>query len=176
MLSEIQLKRNFNTDKESRHKYLSNFYDKALLKYQNKNVKLLEIGVNTCGSLALWDKYFKDSIIFGIDINISRCTINSSENNNCINLKECDAYKLNPIEFFEDKFDIIIDDGSHEYNDQIYVIKEYSKVLNSEGILIIEDIQSVSLANRIQNMFKGEVINLTPLSGVDDSILFVLYN
>ena len=37
-------------------------------------------------------------------------------------------------------FDIIIDDSSHKFNDQIRIINNAYKYLNSDGYLIIEDI------------------------------------
>lgn len=55
------------------HHYLE-LYDIHMKRFRNNEVRVLEIGVQTGGSLQIWRKYFgQKAIIFGIDID-QRCT------------------------------------------------------------------------------------------------------
>jgi hypothetical protein len=56
------------TDKNTDHSYIEHFYENAFLKYKDKNITLLEIGARTGASCFLWNQYFKNGIIYGIDI------------------------------------------------------------------------------------------------------------
>jgi hypothetical protein len=40
-------------------------------------------------------------------------------------------------------FDIIIDDGPHTLESMIFFIENYSKLLEEDGILVVEDVQSI---------------------------------
>ena len=41
------------------------------------------------------------------------------------------------------KFDLVLDDGPHSLESQIFFVKHYSKLLKDDGILIVEDIQNI---------------------------------
>jgi hypothetical protein len=82
-LVEIQNKYKFHTDKNSRHTYLKH-YDELFYPFQNKEIKLLEIGVLQGGSLMLWNKYFSKCTLFGIDIDITSINHNELWNYNNI--------------------------------------------------------------------------------------------
>ena len=110
------------TDKESKHKYCSAFYDKVFLDLKDKKLNILEIGIQNGSSLVLWNEYFKNSIIYGID------------NTNFINdrldtyprIKTIiqDAYKKELTSNLP-LFDIIIDDGPHTLESQKIFINNY---------------------------------------------------
>ena len=53
------------------------------------------------------------------------------------------------------KFDVIIDDSTHDFNDQIKVIKNCYKFLNPGGILIIEDIFKYKKEHAEINYYKN---------------------
>ena len=57
----------FGTDKEYDHMYCTGFYDKEFLKYKDKKIVITEIGIAKGGSIVLWDEYFDDAQIIGID-------------------------------------------------------------------------------------------------------------
>jgi hypothetical protein len=66
------------TDKEV-HKYCSTFYDKEFIKYKDKPIKLLEIGLFRGGSLILWRNYFSQAEIIGVD-SINYGSIQNTQN------------------------------------------------------------------------------------------------
>jgi hypothetical protein len=126
-------------------KWLSYFsvYDTYFLKFKNKEINLLEIGIQNGGSLEVWNNYFKNAKnIIGSDIDVK-----------CRKLK----FKFKKIRLVigdinkpivrrkitnlgKDGFDIIIDDGSHKSKDINSTFLFFYPLLNPGGIYLIEDL------------------------------------
>lgn len=146
----------FDTDLErysSKWSHYFEIYDRYFNKFVGKSPRVLEIGVDNGGSLELWSKYFKQNIwpdytetqvnarlpeIFGIDINpkiqtddISNCTIIQGDqgNENFMN------NVIHDLPFL----DIIIDDGSHQFDHQRLSFQYLFPCLKQGGIYLIED-------------------------------------
>jgi predicted O-methyltransferase YrrM len=96
-------------------------------------------------SLLMWKEYFTTSEIYGFEYN--NHLINNFKqkfNNDRISLSNIDVTdKNNIIKAFSELnqlYDIIIEDTTHQFEDQIRVIENVYKYLKPGGILIIEDI------------------------------------
>jgi len=146
-LIEIQHQFQFKTDKQEYHSYLTE-YDKWFNEYKHTPGYFLELGVSRGGSMDLWEKYFSHMQIVGIDKNPYGSDVygnpptDSPTVSNRIHFHQEPAYTKNCLEFLSGtykNFNIIVDDGSHELTDQIFVIQHYSKLISS-GLLIVEDI------------------------------------
>lgn len=146
LMYEILLK--YNTDKnqgvlyptESVGHTYGKSYDKIFESF-NKTDKLniLEIGIQKGGSLLAWKEYFSNSNIYGVDI--VDCIYPEYKNDNfCYIFDDIKSDKTTQI-LKDIKFDIIIDDGSHELNDVLFVVSNYLQKINDNGVLIIEDCQ-----------------------------------
>jgi hypothetical protein len=115
-------------------------YDKHLSRFVGKAPNVLEIGVGEGGSLELWCRYFENGKIFGIDAN-PECVAHEYNNEN-INVELGDQ---NSEEFWElylkdkEKFDIIIDDGSHISQHQLTTMSCLFPHLKEGGLYIVED-------------------------------------
>lgn len=123
-------------DKGSTHTYLET-YDKFFEPFQ-RNGRILEIGLAAGDSIKLFDEYFEDSDIVGIDLTL---TITPLEYKNNVALFEGDGTKkkfLNQIKDYE--FDIIVDDGSHIVAEQLASFKLLKHKMAKGGVYIIEDI------------------------------------
>jgi len=122
-------------DKGTHHTYIP-VYERILEPYRNKDISLLEIGIAQGQSLKLWKEYFNDnSKILGVDVNPECSKYKQSNIDVIIN------YAHVPENYTNKTFDIIIDDGSHVFEDQVLCFNLlFSKHLNSGGIYIIEDI------------------------------------
>ena len=126
------------TDKEAKHKYCSAFYDNAFFDLKDKKLNILEIGIQNGSSLVLWNEYFKNSIIYGIDnTNFIKDRLDTYPR---IKTIIQDAYKKELTSNLP-LFDIIIDDGPHTLESQIKFINNYFKKLNKNGKLFIEDVE-----------------------------------
>jgi len=136
----------FDTDKElPGHKYISKFYSDEFAKYKDKKITLLEIGIAKGGSLLLWNDYFKDSTIYGIDSGadgrFAGALHNTSEQTN-IKLIKSNAYEPDLVDTLPN-FDIMIDDGPHTLESHLWFLDLYLPKLNSGGVAIIEDIENI---------------------------------
>ena len=129
---------------ESKSHGYSKFYKQKLEKLQKRKINILEIGSYAGASAAAFAKYLPNSNIFCFDINISNFEYKSKKihvfgidiNNQkkAIKIMNKIAYQFN-IE----KFDIIIDDGSHNLSDILIALKFFFKYLKNKGLYIIED-------------------------------------
>lgn len=101
----------YDTDKSSL--YLKN-YEEYFQYLADKDIKLLELGVDRGGSLLLWADYFTNGTIVGLDV--KQCQINDSRGSIHVyqGFQE-EIALLDRIrkETAPDGFDIIIDDASH---------------------------------------------------------------
>lgn len=136
------------TDKGDYKSYIDNFYEDAFKSRQNVKTDLLEIGFRHGASLALWSWYSDLWEILGID-NYSDATLdNLSANIEWIsrpNVKtlNANAYSVEVAGRIANNFDIIIDDGPHSLESQRAALRIYLPKLKPNGVLVIEDIQSI---------------------------------
>jgi precorrin-6B methylase 2 len=164
------------TDKNTTHNYINGFYDKEFSKYQDKKINLLEIGIYSGASLYLWSKYFKNAEIYGIDI-INLIRREYSKINNVKHLF-ANAYDVNLVNTLPD-FDIIIDDGPHTLESQIFTLTHYINKLKDGGVLIIEDVQNINHFNIFKSFIpedlqkNTESINVRSTNNRYDDLIFV---
>ena len=115
-----------------------NYYDHLLYSISNKDINLLEIGVQNGGSLETWSLFFNNAKkIVGCDIN-PKCKDLSFEDKR-ISVVIGDANSIdarNEISIISSSFDLIIDDGSHRSDDIIKSFIYYS-LHTTRGICII---------------------------------------
>jgi predicted O-methyltransferase YrrM len=134
--------RNNATDTRHCHPYTL-FYDGLFKNKKESNLNIAELGIG--GSLLMWKEYFKNSEIYGFDYNND--LINSFKknfNNERITLSYLDIKnKDSIIKSFSDLnilYDIIIEDATNTFEDQIRAIENLHQYLKPGGVLIIEDI------------------------------------
>jgi len=126
------------TDKCWPHTYGSEVYDELFEPIQNSVRNYLEIGSAYGGSLLLAMDYFPRATIWAIDKLPPNKRIRDWDR--IINLT-ADAYQQKIANMFSTEMDIIIDDGSHNIEDQCKAIDLYLEKLLPGGIFIIEDVE-----------------------------------
>lgn len=180
-LSLENLVNNFLTDKNTFHSYLKT-YENILhsKRYSSKNI--LEIGIQKGGSLKLWNDYFINANIYGLDIDDAPIFLNKYDR---IQTFKCSAYSHSIIDMFMKKniiFDMILDDGPHTIETMLFTLIHYSKLLAPNGILIIEDIPSMDWALLFEKIvsFKYKdctcIYDLRPNKNRWDDIVFTFTN
>lgn len=100
---------------------------------------VLEIGVQTDRSIRMWEEFFPNAIIYGIDID-KKCKIFEGERRKILVGDQCDykfLYKV--VNHSEKAFDIIIDDGSHRVEHQLKTFDFLFPAMSEHGIYVIED-------------------------------------
>lgn len=130
------------------------------MRYQVKNV--LEIGIGsiengqmggvvshgykTGNSLKCWSEYFPNANIFGIDI-YEHNELNSGKITTFVADQSSESELQAVIRNINAELDIIIDDGSHRGDHQVFSFMYLNKYLSKSGIYVIEDIQPQHIAN-----------------------------
>jgi hypothetical protein len=136
-LNDIGLR--LDADKSSRfHNYLD-FYEKHLPDRSFKG-RLLEIGVMDGLSVRMWQEYYPEAEIVGIDIKNMDHLYEHWGVPKSVKLLDVNGTIEKPVRALG-KFDIILDDGSHYMHDQQRSFELlYYKQLNKGGIYILEDL------------------------------------
>lgn len=178
----INLIDNTLTDKNTYHTYIE-VYDVEFFPYKFTTNNILEIGVYKGGSIKLWADYFINANIYGIDINDSPTWI--KEYSNRIKLFKQDAYNYESIKstFIDNNitFDIIIDDGPHTVDSALLFFLHYRQLLNSGGILVLEDIMYDEIITSIMQLYPNENIKCVDMRhrtahfGFNNTRLLILY-
>lgn len=143
----------YKTDKEISHNVLGqghrycNFYDHHLSSMRFENLKILEIGIFDGGSLKMWEEYFPNSQIYGVDIDPNSNLINENRIRSYL-LDASDRDQVNKFIEAYGPFDIVIDDGSHFTNHQWISWEIFS---NNCKVFIWEDLHT----SRLQGFLKG---------------------
>lgn len=137
---------NSRTDKNTTHSYLP-LYNNLLINIKESAKNVLEVGIYNGGSIKLWNDYFTNANVYGLDImNIENVWNGIKNNDKIILYTSTNAYDK---QFFIDnflkkniKFDFMLDDGPHTLESMKQFISLYSQIMTDDGILIIEDVQS----------------------------------
>ena len=121
-----------------RHDYLKR-YNFHFYPIREKVKKILEIGVDKGESLYMWEEYFPNAEIHGLDIN-KEC---EKFNKGRVKIHIGDQSNKNFLNDLGEKnnfFDIIIDDGSHIHD---HIIKSFTSLypfLKNGGYYVVEDV------------------------------------
>jgi predicted O-methyltransferase YrrM len=149
MSTICELAKRFSTDKEpGRHNYTPVY---SCLTAGKTIRDVLEIGIGGGESLRLWEAAFPEAEIWGIDNDASRMI-----NDGRIHSRLCDqgdGVQLGTMarEFREQgkRFDLIIDDGSHDPSHQVISANTLIPLLANGGVYVIEDV-SIEGKERVQ--------------------------
>jgi SAM-dependent methyltransferase len=172
------------TDKATDHSYDA-FYSEKLNEYFDKEVLILEIGVQFGGSSLLWHELMPKSKLVLVDMKDQMDeNIASLMSKDRYDYYIMDAYyKDSVLELkakYADGFDIIIEDGPHSLQSQIFTVQNYLDLLKNDGILILEDIQSFDYCKQIiesidKNSFKSyEIVDLRQIKNRYDDLLIYI--
>jgi hypothetical protein len=134
----------FNVSEKSISKWRHYFkvYDRYFSSFRDRPINMLEIGVQNGGSLRMWRDYFhKDSTIVGIDID-PECKQHENESVNIHIGSQNDKQFVNQLITRYEKFDIIIDDGSHNNDHQVNTFTWMFPCVSDGGIYLIEDMHT----------------------------------
>lgn len=117
------------------HNYLP-VYGLYLEPIRHSVKKVLEIGVETGDSLAMWEDYFPNAEIHGFDINEECKKFEGGRKIVHIGNQE----KINDYKPMPNDFDVVIDDGSHITSHQIISFKHiFANRMKRRGLYFVED-------------------------------------
>jgi hypothetical protein len=138
-------------------------YDRHFQRFRGREVRILEIGVYSGGSLEMWRDFFGPGCqIYGVDVEPT-----------------CKAYEGDSIRVFvgdqgERQFwkrfrsevptlDIVVDDGSHKPEDQIVTLEELLPHLQPGGVYLCEDVHGVFNGFALYVLGLAQRLNASPV-------------
>ena len=143
----------------SKHKNYFQIYESLFLKYRNRKITMVEIGILSGGSLFMWRKFFgKKANIIGIEYNPKAKEFEKYGFKIEIGDQSDDQFWKN---FFMKygKVDIIIDDGGHTNFQQIKTTVNCIPFIKDNGMLVVEDVHTSYMKKRFNNPSKNSFIN-----------------
>jgi SAM-dependent methyltransferase len=115
-------------------------YHRHLEKFRNRDVRVLEIGVFSGGSLKMWREYLgAKALVYGVDIDPA-CRVHEDESTAIYIGNQGDRQFWRLFKAKVPQIDVVIDDGSHFPWEQILTFKELFPVLSPGGVYICEDV------------------------------------
>ena len=147
------------------------FYEKYLNNFKSDKINILEIGTWKGASVAAFYHYFKNAIIFCIDKNFkfqfesNRVYFFNCDTENSSEIHDLKKYLTKKdTEYFE----IIIDDGSHNYKDILSNFYNFFKNIKSGGYYIIEDFNHYRLH---QSYIQGSPDNVIDIEEIFENLI-----
>ena len=147
----------FGSDKGGRnnHHNFASYYSEIFFHKRNDIKNFLEIGLGTnntsvlsnmgpngipLASLRAWRDYFKNANIYGADID--KNILKNEDRIETFYVDQTDPITIKEMfkNIGEKKFDIILEDGLHEYNANICFFENAIEYLEPNGTYIIEDV------------------------------------
>ena len=148
---------NYGSDKggkNNEHNF-AQYYSEIFHNQKDKIENFLEIGLGTndlsmpsnmgkdgkpLASLRAWRDYFKNANIYGADID--RNILNNEDRIKTFYVDQTNPETIKDLfdQIGNKKFDIILEDGLHEFNANICFFENAISFLKSDGVYIIEDV------------------------------------
>jgi SAM-dependent methyltransferase len=164
------------SDKVTDHSY-GPVYDALLAPDRLRVCTLLEIGVLEGASLRAWADAFPSAIVFGIDINLppdrvvgERCRVTQADAADPLSV----ARALSMLGIGPLSLDVVIDDASHKFRDQIAAFLLLWDYIRPGGIYVIEDIHPNS-PHALYARLGGAVHDVRHIRGRIDDVLVIFH-
>lgn len=137
------LGRKFKTDKSSlEHGYL-NSYEELIPFERDDEFIFFEIGVFRGSSARMWAEWFRNATVVGVDLKLPKLKAHHAN----LKLLTADATQPSTLSRLQKKFSppsVILDDGSHLWDQQRESLRIFWPWLEPGGVYIIEDLHSSS--------------------------------
>jgi len=134
----IRGKRGDHNFKAGKVLYYLDVYDRLFAPFRDQEFNLLEIGVLFGGSIQLWLEYFPKARIFGVDVK-NNCLV-SHERFEFVQGDQSEMAFLQELGERAGPFQVVIDDGGHQYKQQIGSLIHLFPFVTEPGIYVVEDL------------------------------------
>jgi hypothetical protein len=153
-LTELAIK--YKTDKWGKHTYTPHYFD--MFRNRRESVKkVLEIGVGEGAGLRMWRDFFPNAIIYGADNQANRVFIDPP-----IQVFRCDQSSdkdlISLVEKTGTDIDLVMDDGSHKQEDQVFTCLTLMPLLKKDVTYVIEDVANPSIINFLVEKYATNTI------------------
>jgi hypothetical protein len=143
-------------------------YDQHFSRFRNRNVRVLEIGIYSGGSLEMWRDYFGPQCqIYGIDIEPA-CRAYEGDSVRVFIGDQGDRNFWKEFKREVPTVDIVIDDGGHYTAQQITTFEELLPHLQPGGVYLCEDVHGI--VNPFASYICGFAMNLNACERKEDNV------
>jgi hypothetical protein len=122
------------------HNYVE-VYERFILQWKNDPIKIFEIGIESGGSLLMWQEYFPKAKIFAVDI-VDKAAMSNTRVKTIVGDQSKRADLQKAIDISGGDIDILIDDGGHSMEQQQVSLAYLFKFVKPGGYYILEDIHT----------------------------------
>lgn len=163
-------------DRGTVHSYID-VYETLLAPYRHCK-HMLEIGVYDGGGLLMWEQYFADAEVHGIDISetpLDKVDLRPMIAEGTHHIHIFNAAEPNNAEnyFPGFKWDVIVEDSSHNFIDTELIHDAFIKQLAPGGAYIVEDIQALEESRWWFEKNGFEIIDMRRVKNRYDDVLAV---
>ena len=161
-----QLFNDVSTDKQAGHCYGAVYQwllDSIGLHRQDRQIRLLEIGISLwqpVGSFQAWQTYPGIGLAVGVDIEPYEGLVVAPNK-----VISGNAYDLEFVESlgsrFPQGFDLIIDDGPHIEEHQVFFLENYLQLCTPGGYLVVEESDARGLLDAAREMSDTLILDFT---------------
>jgi hypothetical protein len=127
-------------DKSSQVHGYTRAYERHFAPLRHAAISLLEIGVGNGASLLMWRDYFPHALLYGLDV--KHCPNLGLPGVTLFQGSQADESLLEQLIASTGAFDIVIDDGSHLWADQIASFQKLYPHVKPGGFYVIEDLHT----------------------------------
>lgn len=161
------------SDKETHHNY-GKAYDDILSPYRETAQAVLEIGILEGCSIRAWRDYFTSAKIIGMDNDPSRLFQDEAAGIRSIHCDTTDRDGFMRICRDLPVLDVIIDDASHVFNEQVFAVAALWGRLRSGGMYVIEDIYLPEYLSAFGCFQNATLMDLRIPGGCADDMMAIL--
>lgn len=126
-----------------RHAYTS-VYDLIFASKRYEPITFCELGILDNRSMVMWREYFPQATLVGLDAFEEKLTVARSQNLHNTHYYLADVKSesslVSAFNALGQMYDVMIDDSTHLFDDQIRFVKAATRFLKPGGILIVEDV------------------------------------
>jgi len=122
--------------------YMKHIYGPLFKEKGDKITSVLEVGTAAGDSLLEWRSQLPNATVYGVDM--FEVTTKDPDKSRLVFIGNVNAYSADTVtqlkELRPEGYDLIIDDGSHSREHQLFFTEHYLDLLSETGVLIVEDI------------------------------------
>lgn len=137
----VSLRKAAELHRPQKTEHLIDIYEPYFTSLRGEPVSLFEIGVKDGSSLRMWRTYFRDGQIFGLDIK-EKSRKHEEERVRIFIGDQKDPVLLDQVADEGGPFDIVLDDGSHQAEDQQQTLRHLWPHVKPGGFYVMEDVHT----------------------------------
>ena len=144
-------------------------YARYLAPLRDRPIRLLEIGVMKGASMKLWEAYFPQARIFGLDINPDCAQYATDRTRIFIGDQTDRDFLRSVVAEVGGPLDVVIDDGGHMMSQHLVSLEELLPHIAPGGIYAIEDLHTAYRAE-YEGGYRREDSTIEFLKGLVDHV------